>query len=473
MPMFPHYLFPLVVILTLCPLIWLGSPASLRADEPSSRVDADKSAAERGYENLVNKPYLIPDFHQNTLDNIWKVWPTAERNRAAEADSEKRRQLIYDRYGFTPRPTGPNSQELSKDLPLQYVVTTEGNWVLNCFACHGGEVAGQVIPGLPNTHYAIQTLTEETRLAKPLAGELLSPRDLASIFFPMGGTVGTTNAVMFGVALENYRDEQMNVVSYRPPPQLTHHDMDAPPWWHWKKKSRLYSDGFAQKDHRALMPFVLIKTNDGETVRSWEPEFRDIAAYLNSLEAPAYPFAIETELAERGRTLFNNRCSHCHGTYGETEAYDPPEVSLEEVGTDPVRLRALTPAHRQNYATSWLGHHGEHDTIPRPKGYVPPPLDGIWATAPYLHNGSVPTLWHLLRPAKRPAIWKRVGKEFDRDRVGFVVETPDQLPKDLPVSEQRRFFQTEKFGKSAAGHEFFDHLSESELAALLEYLKTL
>ncbi|MFN3161413.1 MAG: cytochrome c [Rubinisphaera brasiliensis] len=432
-----------------------------------------KRAAERGYDHLVNNAYLIPDFHQRTIENIWKVWPAEQRKQAAAADADKRREMIYDRYGFTPRPAGPESDELLEDLPLQYVVTDSGQWVMNCFACHGGEVAGKVIPGLPNTHYAIQTLTEETRLAKPLSGESLSPRDLASMFFPMGGTVGTTNAVMFGVALENYRDEQMNVVSYRAPPQLTHHDMDAPAWWHWKKKQRLYSDGFVQKDHRALMPFVLIKTNDGETVRSWETEFQDIAAYLNSLEAPAYPFAIDQQLAERGQAIFESRCSDCHGTYGENETYDPPRVPLEDVGTDPVRLRALTPAHRQNYASSWLGHHGDHETIVEPDGYLPPPLDGIWATAPYLHNGSVPTLWHLLNPDDRPTMWRRVGKEFDQKDVGFVVETPETVPEDLPISEQRRYFQTSKFGKSAAGHYFFKGLSVDERRALLEYLKTL
>ena len=69
---------------------------------------------------------------------------------------------------------------------------------------------------------------------------------MASAVFPLGTTNGTTNAVMFGMVLMANRDAQLNVVPGLPP-KMTHHDHDAPAWWNFKKKTHLYSDGFAAK----------------------------------------------------------------------------------------------------------------------------------------------------------------------------------------------------------------------------------
>ena len=113
----------------------------------------------------------------------------------------------------------------------------------------------------------------------------------------------------------------------------------------------------------------------------------------------------------------------------------------------------------------------------RPLGdtvYVAPPLDGIWASAPYLHNGSVPTLWHLMHPARRPTVWRRTPAGYDETRVGLEVEELENLPSGkVPPARRRTYFDTRKPGKSAAGHDFPDALTEDEKAAVLEYLKTL
>ena len=109
-----------------------------------------------------------------------------------------------------------------------------------------------------------------------------------------------------------------------------------------------------------------------------------------------------------------------------------------------------------------------------PQGYLAPPLDGIWATAPYLHNGSVPTLWHLLRPDERPGVWKRTGAGYDAARVGLAVETLAEVPPAVAEpSERRHYFDTRRYSKSAAGHDYPAALEEGEKRDLLEYLKTL
>ena len=297
--------------------------------------------------------------------------------------------------------------------------------------------------------------------------------DLGSAIIPLGTTNGTTNAIVFGVALMANRTPDLKVVPGLPP-RMVHHDHDAPPWWNFKKKQRLYSDGFAEKGHRPLMQFMLIPENGPEKFTAWEDDFRELYAWLESLEAPKYPYSVDAQLASQGEVAFNAHCSECHGTYGEHEEYPNAIVPIEEVGTDPVRLSALTTDHRQGYEASWFGHFGEHKVVADPGGYVAPPLDGIWASAPYFHNGSVPTLWHVLHPAERPGVWTRSEDGYDQDKVGLEATAYERVPETVKAGHERRsYFDTSKFGKSAAGHTFPDALSEAEKRAVLEYLKTL
>ncbi|HTN75147.1 MAG TPA: cytochrome c [Pirellulaceae bacterium] len=431
---------------------------------------AEEKAAERGFHWLTEKPYLPLDFDQETFDAVWQTWPEPLRAAAEKASVEQRREMAFDRYGLTKRPNDTSGK------PLQYVVDERGVWTMNCFACHGGQVAGKSIPGLPNSMYALETLTDEMRETKLLLRKKWTRMDLGGLVMPLGTTNGTTNAVMFGVALMNYRDADLNIIKDRLPPKMTHHDMDPPPWWHFQKKSHIYIDGFAEKGSRGLMQFMLIKENGPGKFREWEKEFDDVYAYISEIEPPAYPFKIDRALAAQGEKAFTRSCSACHGTYGERETYPEKMVTIDEIGTDRVRFDALSEAHRRGYGESWFAHYGKQNTLAKPAGYVAPPFDGIWASAPYFHNGSVPTLWHVLHPQDRPAVWRRASiAGYDQTRVGIEVETLNELPAAAKNDKRQRreYFNTKAFGKSAAGHEFVEELSGAEKAAVLEYLKTL
>jgi mono/diheme cytochrome c family protein len=449
-------------------LLLLVSAAELSAGEGIQR----RASAERGYRFLVDKPYLPADFDQETFDAVWKYWPHPLKLEAEKRSPNERRKMAFERYGLTPRPDDPTK-------PLQYVVDSAGNWTMNCFACHGGSVpdgngGGRVWPGAPNTRFALQTLTEETRLAKADLAKPLSRMDLGSVLVPLGTTNGTTNAVMFGVLLMAYRESDLTVHKNRAPPKMVHHDMDAPPWWHFQRKKMIYIDGFAEKGHRGLMQFMLVPQNGPEKFREWEADYRDVLEYMNSLEPPKYPYPVNEKLAERGRVAFNSVCAECHGTYSVGASYPEKVVPIDEVSTDRVRLDALTPAHRESYGASWFADFGQAANISQPAGYVAPPLDGLWASAPYFHNGSVPTLWHVLHPIQRPVVWTRHGETFDTERIGPSIDVFDSLPAHVTAGWQRRqFFDTRAFGKSAAGHTFPDALSEDDKKAVLEYLKTL
>jgi cytochrome c553 len=426
-------------------------------------------APERGILLLLSTAYMTPDLDEETFGALWKEWPAALRERAAAVDASERRRMAFARYGLTPRPGGTTDGP-----PLQYVVDERGRWSMNCFSCHGGQIAGRAIPGLPNADFALQTFMEDVRKTNRRLGKANGRLAATTLFMPLGGSRGTTNAVNFGIALTHGRDADLNLRFRLRPPRTVHHDMDAPPLWHLRKKSRMYIDGFAAKDHRALMQFILIPDNGPERIRGWEEDFRHVMAWIEELEPPEWPHGIDRKLAERGRRVFDANCASCHGTYGEEETYPERTIPIDVVGTDPVRLEALTKELRGKYGRSWLGRYGASRTVAEPKGYFAPPLDGIWATAPYFHNGSVPTLWHVLHPDRRPAVWRRTRAGYDRDRVGLEVEERTDLPSGLrDPAGRREYFDTRVRGKSADGHRFPGRLTEPEKRAVLEYLKTL
>ncbi|MFN0053739.1 MAG: cytochrome c [Planctomycetales bacterium] len=430
---------------------------------------ATETAAERGYRWLTTRTYLPADFEQGTFDNLWRVWPAEEREAARKASPAERRRMTFQRYGLMERPAGDEAA-----TALGYVPDGKGGWAMNCLACHTGQVAGRVILGAPNTNYALETLTEEVRTLKLQTLKPLGHMDLGSLKMPLGTTRGTTNAVMFGVALGALRDKDLNLRRDFDVPEMMHHDMDAPPFWNVRRKRMLYSDGFVAKGHRPLLQFVMIPQNSGATLRGWESEFADILAWIESLEPPAYPFPIDQSLAAAGQVAFERVCASCHGVYGSGEEFPERIVPWDRVRTDRVRLDSLPVPYRQSMQESWFSGYGAEPYNTDPGGYVAPPLDGIWASPPYLHNGSVPTLWHLLHPDERPVVWRRSPEGYDQSRVGLEISELEEAPVAAKTAaEKREYFDTRRLGKSAAGHLFPDQLSEDEKRAVLEYLKTL
>jgi hypothetical protein len=220
------------------------------------------------------------------------------------------------------------------------------------------------------------------------------------------------------------------------------------------------------------MQFVLIPQNNAATIKSWEKDFEDVLAWIESLEPPKYPWPIDATFAARGRAIFEKRCSSCHGTYGPEGKYPEKTVDIDVVGTDRRRLDGMPVEHRRFFAHGWFSEDGARRVVEQPVGYVAPPLDGLWASAPYFHNGSAPTLAHVLTPESRPIVWLRTEDGYDQRRVGLEAAELSEAPSTA-VDQKRRYFDTRLPGKSAAGHDFATGLSAEEKASLLEYLKTL
>jgi len=190
------------------------------------------------------------------------------------------------------------------------------------------------------------------------------------------------------------------------------------------------------------------------------------------LAIPAYPFPVDQALAERGEALYDVYCADCHDWQG---AAIGTVVPLEAIGTDPHRLASFDEAMAQRQNTLGEGHWWAFDHFKATDGYANMPLDGLWARAPYLHNGSVPTLRDLLRPpAERPRVFYRGDDRYDPVDVGFFHREP--------VDDQGRALfeyrvvdgQGEPIpGNDNGGHVYATDLAPAEVEALLEYLKTL
>jgi hypothetical protein len=129
-----------------------------------------------------------------------------------------------------------------------------------------------------------------------------------------------------------------------------------------------------------------------------------------------------------------------------------------------------------HYNETWFGEESPVDPVMT--GYQAPPLDGIWATAPYLHNGSVPTLAALLKSSDRPARFLRPPStdfaNYDQAQVGWRFQELSGPPEtSAPIEIRHAYYDTARFGLGNGGHRFGDRLEDSERADLIEYLKTL
>ncbi|SEL83873.1 c-type cytochrome [Halomonas daqiaonensis] len=191
----------------------------------------------------------------------------------------------------------------------------------------------------------------------------------------------------------------------------------------------------------------------------------ELEAYLRKLAPPSYPFnSLDQQAAARGEVLFEETCAGCHGPGGARTGTVIPQP---EVGTDNHRLAMWTAEAAERYNAYAEDYPWDFDAFVKTDGYVAKPLTGIWLRAPYLHNGSVPTVEDLLRPAEeRPEVFHRGYDVYHPDLLGFIHEGED--------AERHGFrYDTNEPGNGNAGHEYGTELPAEDRDALVEYLKTL
>jgi mono/diheme cytochrome c family protein len=212
------------------------------------------------------------------------------------------------------------------------------------------------------------------------------------------------------------------------------------------------------------------------------------AKWLETAKPLAYPYPVDGALAAQGQHIYEQYCTRCHGTREPPFRHEPPQpnelvgtvVPIEKIGTDRWRLDSYTWVLAVNQSTLYAGYEKDWGfDLPYPQrfthfrkqaGYANSPLDGIWLRAPYLHNGSVPDLWELLKPEKeRVGSFYRGNDVYDPKNVGFVFTIPEQ--------DGHKFFllDTRQLGNGNGGHTgpgYGTDLPDHDKWALIEYLKT-
>jgi hypothetical protein len=203
----------------------------------------------------------------------------------------------------------------------------------------------------------------------------------------------------------------------------------------------------------------------------------DLDRYLSNLAPPPWPFSqtnpINQQLAAEGEKIFTRDCASCHEPRGDRTN---KVIPIAEIGTDDERMHswAKVAAEEANRRVKEMGIDRPPMTELDPYGYLSPPLDGIWLRAPYLHNGSVPTLRALLDPPnERPQSFHRGYDVFDPVNVGFKEPAPRPTGPTGEPQDAYFLYDTRERGNGNGGHTYGTQLSAEDKEKLLEYLKTL
>jgi len=167
----------------------------------------------------------------------------------------------------------------------------------------------------------------------------------------------------------------------------------------------------------------------------------------------------------RGESLWQTQCANCHA-FGKA-ATGQVTVGLDQLGTDPYRLNSFTVGLVSKFH-QFKSPPFDFGAYRKTQSYSNTPTDGVWLRAPYLHNGSVPTLWDLLqKPERRPKVFYRGSSVFDQKQVGFVTAGPETKGGGYFK------FDTSLPGNHNTGHAYGTDLTDSEKWDLIEYMKTL
>ncbi len=396
--------------------------------------------------------------------------------------------LFRQTMGKTPARNDLGRTGYNKGIPYDFtfIEAPNGAQVVapNCLFCHAQTWGDSVIIGLGNSlsDYSMpQTAAMNVgEMALKMMGE--KDRNGASNFVRAGkatapylvtASKGVNIADRLTAVLAAHRNPLDFTWRNEPGLELPKEVIptDVPAWWLLKKKNAMFYNGFGRGDFpRFLMAANLLTVTDTSEAAEVLPHFYDVLAYLYSIEPPEYPKPIDANLAAKGKVLFEENCSKCHGTYGEKETYPNLLVPTHIIKTDSALVESnfSSPPFLAWFKQSWFRTGDRKAELVPFKGYIAPPLDGIWITAPYLHNASVPNLETLLNSKIRPAFWSRDFQKpaYDYEKVGWIYK-----PEEKQVNKST--YNTTLKGYGNHGHTFGDKFNEQERKAVIEYLKTL
>ncbi len=313
--------------------------------------------------------------------------------------------------------------------------------------------------------------------------------------------------------------------------------VDANPWWNLKFKNYIFwtGDEAALSARQFIYAFTLQHDGMGLNPEEHTNRLATVLTYAQELHSPKYPKEVDWDLVEKGRQIFHEKgieerggivCANCHGAYTQTEPHsfkwqvDYPGVITGpiDVGTDKEYAKishhvtkGIQPLIKEVYnaIVKKRGKEAADQYAPSldvagSSGTMPPPLVGLWASAPYLHNGSVPTVYEVLKAKRRPNIWTRpshTAASISWDRLGFrypetssydsQFEQKGQLNHanqsilrnerdeknkgkyfESQATSMRSIYFSDDYGHGNQGHDFVQDWSDEDIYAIIEFLKT-
>lgn len=407
----------------------------------------------------------ISTMTKSQYNDLWKSWGgyTSKPSNYDQLVAERYGSVISEKRNPYPKPfEDPNrTNGGSGQLPLMFTQmrNEDGTWTgrigVTCHACHSGAVDGTATLGGGSS---LADLDLFLRDALP-QGYLASIATIANL----SHTRGTNNASDVNLAFifpdQGFysASDAIDLIT-----SGSTASMDTPAWWNLGHRPLKFVDGMFPADAPRIDQvfytpiFGLFGEILGPLSDAGQKYMRDngppINAWIETLKAPKYPGNIDTALAEQGAVLFheldmwapernnsvrkpegNGSCASCHGAYAPRYVNDPQYLATpllegmasyivpqEIIGTDPVRWQTNNEGMQRAGSVNFFGYPPtkgtDQDCGPqnqerlrgdRELGYLAPPLYGVWASAPYMHNGSIPNVWEILKPEDREPIWRR------------------------------------------------------------------
>jgi hypothetical protein len=306
----------------------------------------------------------------------------------------------------------------------------------------------------------------KARLA--LVAKLAAPHETGDAVQP---TVGRVDA--FGSARRLLFDEQPGMDAPVRYPRLW--ELEKIEWLHWDGNT----NSLMERNLGQAIGLGAIYVPATHTSTLLPMNIGELETIAQKIRPPKWPWPLDDGRVAKGEQLFEREgCSGCHGDVSRSVAWsevrtDPRRIdsfttpltngrpfaealgeALAAVKEKAYTLQKVTPEQRValeagRVPVTWRG----------PQSYVARPLHGIWASPPYLHNGSVPTLYDLLS-RERPSSFRVGGREYDTRKVGYESSGPDVF--DAMVAGNRN-----------QGHDFGTGITEDERYDLIEFLKSL
>lgn len=430
----------------------------------------------------------------------------------------------------------PETIDPEKDLIGYSRIQKNGvtTFTISCAVCHSSHLFGKVVLGMTNrfpraNHFFIKG-QKASQLYNPHLSKVMlrSTKEENEIFIETKNnlkSVGLKMPLQLGLDtslaqvalslnkrnLDPWAEKNPEFEKYPRPDPLDETPADSKPavWWNVKYKNRWLLDGSVISGNPILTNILWNEIGRGTDLKildNWlnqnQSIVQDLTNAVYSSKAPRiedYFSAekIERSSAFRGEVIFNQTCSKCHGEY--IKNWSRPELShlswkdqiknyevryfdktpVKDVGTDPLRFKMMKSLEKLNSLELSVKNGIK---IKAQAGYVPPPLEGIWARYPYMHNNSMPSLCAVLTPEELrpktyfagPAINPKTDYDFECG--GY------PIGKKVPQNWQKweLFYDTRRPGMRNTGHDKrifvkdgINILSKQNRSDLIQYLMTL